>query len=163
MGVECYEKTKYIDDKKFLIKIWDTAGQEKFAVMAKNYYQRANGIVLTFALDKRSSFNNLKNWLNSIKDNTNQEIPLIIMANKMDLLDTREIFEDEIIQKANELGIEYFETSAKENILIDEAFEKIIAKVFDNTYVSKNKGFEINPNIHDNKKEGKKGDSACIC
>jgi len=114
--------------------------------MAKNYYQRANGIVLTFALDTRSSFLNLKKWLNSIKDNTSEEIPLIIMANKIDLIENREIPEEEIIQKANELNVEYFETSAKENIMIDEAFEKIIEKVFKNTYLSKPKAsFDLDP------------------
>ncbi len=111
--------------------------------MAKNYYQRAHGIVLTFALDKRSSFCNLKNWLNSIKENTSHEIPLIIMANKKDLIQSREVPEYEIIEKVKELNIEYFETSAKENIMVDEAFEKIIKKVFDDVYVGKTKGFDI--------------------
>lgn len=158
--MECYEKTSYIDDKKFLIKIWDTAGQEKFAVMAKNYYQRAHGIVLTFALDKRSSFGNLKNWLNAIKDNTSQEIPIIIMANKKDLVESREVLEDEIIERAKELNVEYFESSAKENINIDEAFDKIIRKVFDNVYLSKAKGFDL-----DEKKRLSKiqSDSNCPC
>jgi len=111
--------------------------------MAKNYFQRAHGIVLTFALDKRSSFSNLKNWLNAIKDSTTNDIPLIIMANKKDLVETREVSEDEIIKKAKELNVEYFECSAKENIMIDEAFDKIIKNVFDNVYLSKKKGFDL--------------------
>lgn len=143
-----------------MIKIWDTAGQEKFAVMAKNYYQRAHGIVLTFALDKRSSFSNLKNWLNAIKDNTTQEIPILIMANKKDLVETREVSEEEIIEKAKELNVEYFECSAKENIMIDEAFDAIIKKVFNNVYLSKAKGFDL-----DEKKRMSKAhnDSNCPC
>ena len=129
--------------------------------MAKNYYQRAHGIVLTFALDKRSSFNNLKNWLNSIKENTSQEIPIIIMANKKDLVESREVPEEEIIEKANDLNVQYFETSAKENINIDEAFEKIIEKVFDSVYLSKTKGFDLDDK---NKKNSKVNhDSNCGC
>jgi len=128
--------------------------------MAKNYYQRAHGIVLTFALDKRSSFNNLKNWLNSIKENTSQEIPIIIMANKKDLIESREVPEQEIIEKANELNVEYYETSAKENIMIDEAFEKIIQKVFDNVYLAKPKGFDLD----DKKRQTKiNSESNCNC
>ena len=143
LGVECYDKTKYIEDKKFLIKIWDTAGQEKYAVMAKNYYQRAHGIILTCALDKRSSFFNLKNWLNSLKENTTQDIPVIIIANKKDLEDSREVSEEELKEKADELFVEYYETSAKDNIMIDDAFEKIIEKVFNKIYRAKEKGFGL--------------------
>lgn len=143
LGVECFDKIKYVNEKKIQIKIWDTAGQEKYAVMAKNYYQRAHGIILTFALNERSSFNNLKNWLSAIDDATSQEIPLIIIANKKDLVDQRQISEEEIIDKAKSLNIEYFETSAKENLLIDDAFEKIIEKVFNNNYLKKSKAFNL--------------------
>jgi GTPase SAR1 family protein len=128
--------------------------------MAKNYYQRAHGIILTFALDKRSSFNNLKNWLNAIRDNTTQEIPLIIMANKKDLVDTREVPEEEIIEKAKELNVLYFESSAKENIMIDEAFDKIIKMVYDSVYVSKTKGFDLDEKKRNSKMEN---DSSCAC
>ncbi len=137
--MECFEKIKYLNEKKILIKIWDTAGQEKYAVMAKNYYQRAHGIILTFSLNERNSFINLKNWLSAIKDSTSEEIPLIIIGNKKDLIDQREITIEEIKDKANELNIEYFETSAKENLYIDEAFEKIIEKVFNNNYINMKK------------------------
>jgi small GTP-binding protein len=153
--VECYEKDKYIDNKKLLIKIWDTAGQEKFAVMAKSYYQRAHGIIVACALDNKGSFYNLRNWLNSIKDNTAEEsIQLIIIANKCDLTADREVQKSEIEAKAKEIKAEYFETSAKENINIDEAFNTIIEKVYKNVY-SRPKGFDLN-NGGNNSTESKK-------
>jgi small GTP-binding protein len=152
MGVECYDKDKYIENKKYLIKIWDTAGQEKFAVMAKSYYQRAHGLVLACAINNKNSFNNLKNWLNSIKENTVAEsIQLIIIANKCDLNDEREVSTEEIAKKAKELNVEYFETSAKENINIDEAFNTIVDKVFKNVY-NKPKGFDLNKGSSGGKK-----------
>ncbi len=141
--MECYEKDKFIDNKKLLIKIWDTAGQEKFAVMAKSYYQRAHGIIITCALNNKGSFYNLKNWLSSIKDNTQAEsIQLIIVANKCDLIDEREVDKTDIENRAKEINVEYFETSAKENINIDEAFNTIIDKVYKNVY-NRNKGFVL--------------------
>jgi small GTP-binding protein len=143
MGVECYEKVKIIDDKKFQIKIWDTAGQEKFAVMAKSYYQRAHGIILTCAVNNTNSFYNLKNWLNSLKDNTNEEkIQIIIIANKCDLVDEREVSTEEIAKKAKEINAEYFETSAKDNTNIENAFNSIIDKVVRNVY-SKTRTFSL--------------------
>ena len=125
--------------------------------MAKNYYQRAHGIILAFALTERSSFNNLKNWLSAIEDATSQKIPLIIIANKKDLVDLRQISEEEIIEKANALKIEYFETSAKDNLLIDEAFEKIIEKVFSNNYLKKSKTIVLGSD------EDKNNSSFCNC
>jgi small GTP-binding protein len=157
--VECYDKVKFIEDKKYQIKVWDTAGQEKFAVMAKSYYQRAHGIIVTCALNNRNTFYNLKNWLNSIKENTDTDtIQLIILANKCDLKDEREVETSEIADKARELGIEYFETSAKENIEIDEAFNKIIDKVFNAVY-NKERGISLNSG--QNSKSNDSGKRCC--
>ncbi len=161
MGVECYEKDKYINNKKLLIKIWDTAGQEKFAVMAKSYYQRAHGIILACALDNKNSFYNLKNWLNSIKDNTREDsIQLIIIANKCDLVNERELDREEVEKKAKELNIEYFETSAKENINLDDAFNTVIDKVYKGVY-NRPKGFDLNTKEEDQAESGKKQLKCC--
>jgi small GTP-binding protein len=111
--------------------------------MAKSYYQRAHGIIITCALNNKGSFYNLKNWLSSIKDNTQAEsIQLIIVANKCDLINEREVDKTEIENRAKEINVEYFETSAKENINIDEAFNTIIDKVYKNVY-NRNKGFVL--------------------
>ena len=111
--------------------------------MAKSYYQRAHGIIVACALNNRNTFYNLKNWLNSIKENTDENsIQLIILANKCDLKDEREVETSEISDKARELGIEYFETSAKENIGIDDAINKIVEKVFNAIY-NKERGINL--------------------
>jgi Ras-related protein Rab-1A len=124
--------------------------------MSKSYYQRAHGIVIACAINNRNSFFNLKNWLNSIKDNTMSEtIQLIVIANKCDLADEREVRTEEIAERANELNVEYFETSAKENINIDEAFDVIVKKVFNNIY-NKQKGFDLSKSTHEHN-GGKKG------
>lgn len=120
--------------------------------MAKSYYQRAHGIIIACAINNRNSFINLKNWLNSIKDNTNHEsIQLIIIGNKVDLENDREVKTEEIELKAKELNIEFFETSAKQNTKIDEAFDNIIDKVFKNIYKNPN-GFNLNKSGNSDKK-----------
>jgi small GTP-binding protein len=125
--------------------VWDTAGQEKFAVMAKSYYKRAHGMIIACAINNRSSFENLRTWLNSVKENAESEIQIILLANKCDLEEEREVKKEEIKSKADDLGIEFFETSAKTNTGIDEAFDKVIQKVFKVIY-SKPKGIELNDN-----------------
>jgi GTPase SAR1 family protein len=124
--------------------------------MAKSYYQRAHGIILACALDNKNSFYNLRNWLNSIKDNTQADsIQLIIIANKCDLVNEREVNREEIEKKAKELNIEYFETSAKENINLDDAFNTIIEKVYKGVY-NRPKGFDLNSKDEDQILPGRK-------
>lgn len=111
--------------------------------MAKSYYQRAHGIILACAINNRNSFYNLKNWLNSIKENTQADtIKLIILANKCDLEEEREVKTEEVESRAKDLNVEFYETSAKENINIDIAFNSIIDQVFKNVY-NKPKGFNL--------------------
>jgi GTPase SAR1 family protein len=79
---------------------------------------------------------------------------MIIIANKCDLYDDREVRTEEIKEKADELNVEYFETSAKDNIKIDEAFDTVVKKVFNNIY-KRQKGFDLNKG--DGEYTGKKG------
>ncbi len=152
-----------VDEKLLSIKIWDTAGQEKFASIAKNYYQRAHGMIVTCALNNRKSFANLKNWLFSIKDNnSNENLPIVIVANKCDLMDEREIRKDEIQCLAKEWNGDFFETSALDGTNVDEAFDHIINKIYTTMYKnktteSKTEGFKIEEN-----KEGDNRDSKFI-
>lgn len=133
-----------VDHKLLQIKIWDTAGQEKFATITKSFYQRAHGMIVACALDNRKSFTNLKSWLYSIKDNnSNENLPILIVVNKCDLEETREIRKDEVECLAREWKADFFETSAKEGINVDEAFDHIINKIYKTTYTKKSEGFKI--------------------
>jgi len=146
--MECFEKDKYIDNKKLLIKIWDTAGQEKFSSVARSFYQRAHGIIVACSLDNKGSFYNLKNWLKNIRENSaDDSIQLIIIANKCDLIEEREVTNSDLENLATDLNVAYYETSAKDNINIDEAFNNIIEKVYNNVYQKhSSKGFQLNSN-----------------
>ena len=149
IGIEHYDKTVKVNNKDYLFKVWDTAGQEKFRVMARSYYQKAHGMILSCAVNNRDSFSNLRVWLSNLKDTVGIEsIQLIIIANKCDLEDEREVSTEEIKQKAAELGIEYFETSAKTGNSVDEAFDTIFKKVYQSVYNKKN-GFDLNDDGND--------------
>jgi small GTP-binding protein len=142
IGIEHYDKLVSRDDKDFLFKVWDTAGQEKFRVMSRSYYQKAHGMILACAVNNRDSFSNLRVWLNNLKDNVGSEnIQLIIIANKCDLEEERVVSEEEIKARAVDLGIEYFETSAKTGKGVDEAFDCIFQKVYRSVY--NKRGFRL--------------------
>lgn len=158
IGIEHYDKIIKEENKDFLFKVWDTAGQEKFRVMSRSYYQKAHGMILTCAINNRDSFNNLRVWLNNIKETVGMDsIQLLIIANKCDLDCEREVSETEIKEKADELGIEYFETSAKTGKNIDEAFASIFKKVYLSVY--KNFGFRLSG--RDSERGNNSGSSCC--
>jgi small GTP-binding protein len=140
--VDYYEKIMPIEDKQYLIKVWDTAGQEKFAVMAKNYYKRAHGMIVVCAINDRNSYENIRTWLSSIKENAEDDIQIILIANKSDLEEEREVLTEDLRAKAEEHKIEFFETSSKENTNVNEAFDKIIHKIY-NTAYSKPEGIDL--------------------
>lgn len=124
IGVEYYNKEKTYGDVDCLFKIWDTAGQEKYASLTKSYYQRADGIVLVCSIDSLQSFLNLQTWLQSITTNTNaDDIQLLLIANKCDLEHNREVNTDELELFAKQLGVNVYQSSAKDNINITPAFE----------------------------------------
>jgi len=67
LGIDFKIKTIEIDGKKIRLQIWDTAGQERFKTITQTYYKGAMGIVMVFAVNDRSSFTAMENWLKQIK------------------------------------------------------------------------------------------------
>lgn len=161
IGVEYYLKN-YTDpnsDLTYSIKFWDTAGQEKFRSVTKHYYQRAHGMLITMAINKRSSFTNLKMWINSIMENSSADMPLVILCNKYDLEESREVDNSDIENFCKDEKLKFFFTSAKNGLNIDEAFDYIITSV-----VKKNSTIEDKPkgkNLSQRNEENGSGSRCC--
>ena len=122
IGIELFRKEVTIKNKNYIMKIWDTCGQERFRSISKNYYQNAQGIMLLFDISSLESFKHLSDWKSSLNDNvSNKNIPLVIVANKCDL---NHVVTDEEIEKysKNNNDVKIFKTSSKTNISIEEPF-----------------------------------------
>ena len=104
--------------------IWDTAGQERFHSIAVGTIKNSHGIIVTFDITRRKTFDNVLLWLKEIRDNS-VEIPVALFGNKCDLEEKREVKKEEAISFAKKNNMIYFETSAKENINIKEGFKKL--------------------------------------
>jgi small GTP-binding protein len=130
LGVELYKKEIEINNKQYLIRIWDTCGQERFRSLSKSYFRNSDGIMLLFDLNSTKSFDNLSSWFNSIKDCGCEDIPMIIVGTKCDLDSSeREVDEEKGNKFAQSLGYKFSETSAKLNININEAFDTLLDEV----------------------------------
>ena len=86
LGVDFYMKSLSIDNTKDVqLQLWDTCGQERFRSIAKSYFRRADGVVLMYDVTCEQSFLNVREWIQSINDNSDRNIPIIIIGNKTDL------------------------------------------------------------------------------
>ena len=106
------------------LKIYDTAGQEKFKALTKKYYQNSNGVILVFDLTDENSFTKLNKWVNDINDNAGN-VEVILVGNKSDL-ENRKVSETKAQIFAKEKKMKYIETSAKEGKNILLLFEELI-------------------------------------
>ncbi len=139
LGIDFISTTYERDEgTKVEVKIWDTAGQERFHTITQQFYRQAQGMIIAFDLTQRKSFENVRTWIDSIyRTAPDATLPKVLVGNKVDLADGQEkraVLKSEALKIANEHGIQYFETSAKENFNIKEVMQFIIGEVYDNMY-----------------------------
>ena len=158
IGVEY--KVKEIKTNKYNIalQIWDTAGQERFRSITKSFFRNTNGILFVYDITNRKSFQSVKDW---IKDSELHDsgFEKILVGNKIDLKEKREVNTDELTEYGIKKKIDIIETSAKERINIDEAFQKIIDLILSNKDENKileDFGVKTNNEINLNKNDVKK-------
>ena len=125
IGVDFKVKTVEIGDKKVKMQIWDTAGQERFRNVISTYFRGGNGLLLIYDITNKDSFKNLESWLIEIEKNASENILKILIGNKSDLEEDREISKEEGQAFANRNGMQFMETSAKMNTNVDEAFQAL--------------------------------------
>lgn len=122
--------TKSVPEHRIKFEIWDTAGQERYHSLAPMYYRGASAAVVVFDITHAASFQRAKKWIVELKQNvTNSNLVIALVGNKADLVDERSIDEEEAKDYASELELLYFETSAKENINVEELFNSIADKI----------------------------------
>jgi Ras-related protein Rab-8A len=129
IGIDFRLKTIEIKGKSVKIQIWDTAGQERFRTITHNYYRGAHGIVLMYDVTQATSFDNITKWMEDIQTHIDATINIILIGNKCDLLDKKVVSTAQGLKLAKEYGLKFFETSAKTNLQVEEAFTSLITQV----------------------------------
>ncbi|MCQ2820970.1 MAG: GTP-binding protein, partial [archaeon] len=131
IGLNYRVKKMKIRDEEISVQIWDTSGEEKFKSLAKNFYRGSHGALLVYDITDEKSFKEVSNWAESLKDNADKNAAIVIIGNKVDLEEQRKIKKEQGENLAKEFGADFFETSAKENIGLNEAFQSISEKIYD--------------------------------
>jgi len=128
LGMEFFQKTVIIDNTEIVLQVWDTSGQERYKAISPSFIKRADVVLLTYSVDKRSSFEHVTSWVEQVKNHTTEDVCMILVGNKVDA-EGRCVAFEEGEKLAKELNIEFFETSAKENINIEKVFMTAAKKV----------------------------------
>ena len=126
------------DDRKVKIQIWDTAGEDRFRSITRNYYKGAKGILLIFDVTEKETFTHVRDWIERIHEESPEGITICLVGNKIDMNESRVISNEEGKKIADEFKIPYFETSAKSNIGVEEVFTYLVKEV-DTIYMNEHK------------------------
>ncbi|XP_012068454.2 ras-related protein RABA6b [Jatropha curcas] len=129
IGVEFAYRNIRVGDKLIKAQIWDTAGQERFRAITSSYYRGALGALLVYDITRRATFDNVKKWLKELREFSKSDMVVVLVGNKSDLDNSRQVGEEEGKNLAEAEGLCFMETSALENINVEEAFLEMITKI----------------------------------
>ena len=125
IGVEFKTHSLTADGENIKLQIWDTAGQERFRAVSKAYFRNAVGAILVFDVTNRQSFEDLTNWHNDLTQLAQPNAFIVLVCNKCDLKDERQITEEEADAFAQRHNLIRIETSAKDGTNIKDAFARL--------------------------------------
>ena len=149
------KKIKLKDGRDVRLRIFDTAGQERFKAVSVSFIKKADGVILIYDISDIESFEAVENWIKSIREIGKEKLPIILVGNKCDLSDDkRKVSLKEGQDKASEFNIPFYETSCKEGINIKEVFEKLIDDIIEKGSKNINREYKI-------LNKGKKKEKCC--
>ncbi|CAA0842439.1 Ras-related protein RABA5b [Striga hermonthica] len=131
IGVEFQTQLMEVDGKEVKAQVWDTAGQERFRAVTSAYYRGAVGALVVYDISRKATFENIKRWLDELNTHCDTTVATMLVGNKCDLEDIREVSLEEGKALAEEEGLFFIETSALDSTNVYNAFETVIREIFD--------------------------------
>ncbi|EDW65844.1 ras-related protein Rab-35 [Drosophila novamexicana] len=128
IGVDFKIRTVVIDGLRVKLQIWDTAGQERFRTITSTYYRGTHGVIIVYDVTNGDSFANVRRWLEEIQNNCDV-VNKVLVGNKNDDPDRKVVITEDAQRFARQMDIELFETSAKDNLNVEDMFLSITRQV----------------------------------
>ena len=130
VGVEFGSKQFTIEGHEIKAQIWDTAGQERYKAITSAYYKGAKGAFVVYDITRKSSFESIDKWVNDLTAAADKKITIVVIGNKSDLEDQRQIPKEKGEEKAAKLEVAFLETSAFSGENLDKAFELMMNEIY---------------------------------
>ena len=132
IGVDVHVKTLEIDGKRIKLQIWDVAGEERFKFLLPSYILGANAVMIIFDITKFKSIDQMNDWIQIVREKAGN-IPIMLIGNKIDLEDSRELKKEEGIEIAKEYNLSsYREISTKTGQNVEKTFKSLTEYVMNN-------------------------------
>ena len=129
VGVEFGSKIIKKQDKSIKLQIWDTAGQERYKSITNAYYKGSKGAFVVYDISRKSTFENVDKWIDELKENATEDVHIMLVGNKTDLEDKREVQTEEVAKKAEQYKVAFCETSALKGKNIEKAFDTLVEEI----------------------------------
>ena len=170
LGIDVRYKFVSMNNKKIRMDIWDTAGQDRFKNIAKNYFRGAHAVIFVFDVNKKKTTENLKFWMDNANENASEETVKILVGNKIDIEGAREVDLEYMKALGEKYKLKVFETSAKTGSGVPEIFTYLVENLLKNPEIgavipdaetdNRNNSLALNNNIF---KEKNKNAEGCNC
>merc|ERR1712166_11689 len=125
IGIDFLSKTLHVNERTIRLQLWDTAGQERFRSLIPSYIRDSSVAIIVYDITNRDSYTNLSKWYDDVRNERGSEVIIVIVGNKTDLKDKRQVSTEEAESKAKELNCMFIETSAMLGLNIKELFRKL--------------------------------------
>ena len=164
IGVEFHSKIAKVEGHVVKAQIWDTCGQERFKSITDSYYRGAKGAFVVYDITRKNTFESVDSWISALRSAADKNLNIIIIGNKSDLEDQRQVETEQGEEKAQNNEAAFMETSAYSGDNIDKAFDNMITDVYNkcksemlaNVEIDIGKSKDINLNQNREDKKGKK-------
>ena len=130
VGVEFGSKQFNIEGHTIKAQIWDTAGQERYKAITSAYYKGAKGAFIVYDITRKQSFESVERWVTDVTSVADKKISIVLIGNKSDLEDQRQVTKEQGEDKANKLQVAFLETSAFSGENLEKAFQMMIKEVY---------------------------------
>ncbi|KRX04054.1 P-loop containing nucleoside triphosphate hydrolase [Pseudocohnilembus persalinus] len=125
VGIDFLSKTINLEDKTLRLQLWDTAGQERFRSLIPSYIRDSHAAIIVYDSTNQNSFQNISDWIEDVKQERGNDVIIFVIGNKIDLVDDRKVQYEEAQQKAQQLGVNFTEVSAKDGTNIPQFFQQL--------------------------------------
>lgn len=159
----------YLEDRTIRLQLWDTAGQERFRSLIPSYIRDSNVAVVVYDITNANSFHQTSKWVDSVRLERGSDVVIMLVGNKTDLADKRQVTAKEGEDKAKELNVMFIETSAKGGYNVKQTFTQIASALPGMQGINNNNNKEpvkehaviLTDAPNEGKKDSEKGSCSC--